>query len=103
MISSGIILTFIHLCGLALGIGAASVKLTWTTTMIIKLVLVLILWLLGPYIDNVVEPKFKALSPDSDQNADADFNKILNKYLAVESLATFCFCVITPMGIVLYE
>ena len=133
-------LTIIHLIGLALGTGAASVKLVlllkcrndymfipsylnvarpitkvlilgmilltlsgilWLLNgyplmviLIIKLVLVLGLWVLGPVIDNVVEPKFRALAPGPDQAVTSEFIRALNNYLTIEIIATSLFYII---------
>lgn len=140
MISLTSFLTIVHLIGLTLGAGAASVKgalllkcrsdhtyipsylkivrpvtkilitgiilltlsgLTWLLTgyplmsvLIIKIILVLAIWVLGPVIDNKVEPKFIKLAITPDQVAGAEFLQIFNKYLALELIATSLFYVI---------
>jgi len=149
MISAEIILTLLHLFGLAMGTGAATVKLTllfkcktnhdfvpvfnnvarpitktiisglilvtlsgviwlilgasWNSTLVIKILLVILLWILGPYIDNVVEPKFRKLSPSPGQQALPEFLKIQKKYLLIEGTATILFYIIIFMGVMLYE
>ena len=140
MISSTSLLSFIHLVGLAIGVGAATVKLlllfkckadhsfvnifvkvsksitkliilglilltlsgigwiilgySFTSLLIVKIVIVAAIWILGPIIDNVVEPKFIKLAPTADQQITTEFVKILNKYLMMEVLATGLFYVI---------
>ena len=140
MISSTSLLSFIHLVGLAIGVGAATVKLlllfkckadhsfvnifvkvsksitkliilglilltlsgigwiilgySFTSLLIVKIVIVAAIWILGPIIDNVVEPKFIKLVPTADQQITTEFVKILNKYLMMEVLATGLFYVI---------
>jgi len=140
MISFTSFLTIIHLIGLVLGAGAASVKLVllikcrsdytfipsylnvvrpvtkililgiilltlsgilWIITgfplmviLIIKIVLVLGLWVLGPIIDNKVEPKFKELAPSADQSVSSEFIQTMNKYLTLEIFATSLFYII---------
>ena len=140
MISLTSFLTIVHLIGLTLGAGAASVKvalllkcrsdqsyipsylkivrpvtkiliagiilltlsgLIWLLTgypfmsiLIIKIILVLAIWVLGPVIDNKVEPEFIKLAPSTDQTASSEFLQIFNKYLALELTATSLFYVI---------
>lgn len=147
MLSLWFVLTFSHLLGLALGVGAATVKLTllikcnsdydfipifikvtrlitriiifglilltlsgigwillgtgFTPFFITKLVLVVSIWILGPYIDNVIEPKFKKLAPTIGESPTKEFVKIQKKYLVMESIATMLFYVITIMGVLL--
>lgn len=134
------LLTIVHFIGLALSVGAASVKVVlllkcksdsamvpvylkvvrpitkvlitgiilltlsgiiwlidgypFSTELIIKSVLVALIWILGPIIDNVAEPKFKQLAPTANQPASPEFSAIMNKYLALEILATGLFYVI---------
>jgi hypothetical protein len=139
-----------HLLGLALGVGAATVKLRlllkcksdcafvpvylrvtksitriiiaglilltlsgigWLTTtsgysftpiLITKLVLVLALWVLGPVIDNAVEPKFKKLAPAAAEMPSAAFLHVQRQLLVLETIATGLFYVITFLGVALY-
>jgi len=140
MNSLSFLLPVVHLIGLGLAVGAASVKvvlllkcksdsamipvylkvvrpitqvlitgiilltlsgIVWlidgypfSTELIVKLFLVALVWILGPIIDNVVEPKFKQFAPSSDQPASPEFSAIMKKYLALEILATAIFYVI---------
>ena len=140
MITSTSLLTFIHLIGLAIGVGAATVKLvllfkckidhnlvnvfvkvskpvtqliifglilltlsgigwiilgySFTSLLIVKIVIVAAIWIIGPLIDNVIEPKFNKLAATEDQHNTSEFVKILNKYLMMEVLATGLFYVI---------
>lgn len=133
-------LLFVHLIGLAIGVGAATVKLvllfkcksdynyvpvfvkisklitkliiiglilltlsgigwilegySFTSLFVVKLILVLAIWILGPIIDNVIEPKFNKHAAESEQQASPEFVKILNKYLMLEILATGLFYII---------
>jgi len=66
----------------------------FSTELIIKSVLVALIWILGPIIDNVAEPKFKQLLPTVDQPASPEFVAIMNKYFALEILATALFYII---------
>ena len=147
MLSSWSLLTFVHLIGLSLGVGAATVKLmllvkaksnpefvatylkvmrpitriiiiglilltlsgiawiftgvTFTTLFIIKLILVLAVWVLGPIIDNVVEPKYKNLAPASGNQISAEFIRIQRKLVIIETIATLDFYVIIMLGVLL--
>ena len=66
----------------------------FSTELIVKIVFVALLWILGPIIDNVVEPKFRQLAPSSDQSASPEFSVIMKKYLAIEIFATALFYII---------
>jgi hypothetical protein len=138
-----------HLLGLALGVGAATVKLAlllkcradagfvpvylkvtrpitrliiaglilltlsgigWLVTdrytfgpiLITKLALVVALWVLGPVIDNVVEPKFRNLAPAAGEPATPAFARANRHLLVMESMATGAFYAITFLGVALY-
>lgn len=147
MISTWLILFFVHLLGLSLGIGAATVKLTlllkcssdqkfattfiavskpitkiiilglilltlsgigwiilgisFTTLFIVKLALVLALWVLGPIIDNIIEPKYLSLVPATGQLATKTFMKVQKNYLLMETIATGLFYIIMIIGVLL--
>jgi hypothetical protein len=133
-------LSVIHLIGLALGLGGATVKLmlllkcrkdsafvpsyiavarrithmiitgiallvvsgvVWlvfgypfTTLLIVKLVMVAAILAMGPVIDNVIEPKFRALAPAPGESATPAFLEVQQRYLVMETLATGLFYVI---------
>jgi len=147
MINTWLILLLLHLLGLSLGVGAATVKITllfkcisdqkfvpifvatskpitkiiilglilltlsgigwiilgtpFTTLFIIKLTLVLALWVLGPIIDNVFEPKYLSLIPVSDQPVTKVFIKAKKNFIIMETLATGLFYVIMVIGVLL--
>ena len=113
MIELPSLLTFTHLIGLAIGVGAATVKLvllfkcksnynlvnvflmvskpitrliilglilltlsgigwiligySFTSPLVVKIILVVVIWILGPIIDNVIEPKFQKYAPTINQ------------------------------------
>jgi len=138
-------LSLTHLIGLALGVGAATVKLTlllkcrfnhqfvaiylrvfkpitriiilglilltisgigwilfgkiFTLLFIFKLALVLVIWILGPIIDNVVEPKYVKLAPVSGENPSQQFIRIQQHLITLETIATFLFYVVTILGV----
>ena len=122
MISIWTILSFVHLIGLAFGVGGATVKVTllikshsnlefvptylkvttpitriiilgqtlltlsgigwillgttFTPLFITKIILVLAIWVLGPFIDNTVEPSFKNLAPTSGEKPSLEFKHV---------------------------
>ena len=133
-------LVIIHVIGLALGVGAATVKLVFlyksrshtelipvffnvsrivtpliilgmilltlsgiiwiiigysiTTALGIKLGLVLALWMLGPYMDKVVEPKFYKLATTPAMKGSAELMQVQKQYLTMEVTATLIYYVI---------
>lgn len=139
------LLSLVHLVGLALGVGAATVKLVlllkcradlafvpvflkvsrpitrllilgiilltvsgvgwlllgyaWTPLLVVKLVLVAAIWVLGPVIDNVVEPRFERLSPAPGGTASPEFLRIQRQYLALELVATSLFYVVVVIWV----
>jgi hypothetical protein len=134
-----------HLIGLALGVGAATVKLVlllkcradpafvpvyvrvarpvtrqiilglvlltlsgigwlllgypFTPRLVVKVVLVAAIWVLGPVIDNVVEPKFLTLAPGPAEPGSAAFVRAQKQYLTLEVVATLLFYVIIGMWV----
>lgn len=72
-----------------------------TPLLVVKLVLVGAIWVLGPVIDNAVEPKFKKLAPARGEAASSEFIRILKQYLALEVVATGLFYVITIMWVLI--
>ena len=58
-----------------------------------------VIWVLGPVIDNVVEPKFWNLAPAAGTPPSAEFIQIRRRYLVLESIATGLFYVIVLMWI----
>jgi hypothetical protein len=139
------LLTVVHLVGLALGVGAATVKLVlllrcrtdsgfvpvflkvarpitrliilglilltlsgvgwlvlgygFTPLLVVKIALVAAIWILGPVIDNVAEPRFRALAPGPGEAASAAFEAAGRRYLALEILATSLFYVIVVLWV----
>jgi len=64
-----------------------------TSELIVKLILVASIWVLGPVIDNAVEPKFRKLAP-ANLPASSEFILVQKKFLALEITATAIFYVI---------
>lgn len=140
MLSLPSLLSFAHLIGMALGVGAATVKLVllfkcnadvafvpvyakvarpmtkqiitgqilmtlsgigwllvghpFTPRLVVKLVLVAAVWVLGPMIDNAVEPRFLQLAPASGESPSPAFVRTQRQYLTLEVLATGVFYLI---------
>lgn len=61
------------------------------TGLVVKIVMVVALWAAGPLIDNVFEPRFRALAPASGQPASPDFVRAERRFLAAETFATGLF------------
>jgi len=139
------LLTLAHLIGLALAVGAATVKLVllvkcradpalvpayvavarpitrliilglvlltlsgvgWlligyqlTPLLVVKLILVGAIWVLGPVIDNVAEPRFNKLAPSAGESASPAFVRVQQQYLLLEMVATGLFYVIVVMWV----
>lgn len=85
----------------ASGVGWLLLGYAITKILAIKLILVVALWLLGPFIDNVVEPKFRELAPVSGESVSPAFLRVQKQYLAVEVSATALFYSIVAMWVLL--
>jgi hypothetical protein len=95
--------TRLIILGLALltlsGVGWLLVGYQVTPLLVAKLALVGAIWVLGPIIDNVVEPKFQKLAPRSGESASPAFIRIQRRYLLLEVIATGLFYVIVVMWV----
>jgi len=96
-------ITRLIILGLALltlsGLGWLLVGYPVTPLLVVKLVLVGAIWVLGPIIDNVVEPKFRQLAPTPGESASPAFIRITRRYLTLEAVATGLFYVIVAMWV----
>lgn len=138
-------MTIVHLVGLALALGAATVKLVlllqcradgelvqvflkvarpitrlivagmillalsgvgWllvaydlTPLLIVKLVLFGSVFVLGPIIDNIAEPKFRKLAPAAGKPASPEFIRARQQYVALEVAATLFFYAIVVLWV----
>jgi hypothetical protein len=96
-------ITRLIILGLALltlsGVGWLLVGYPLTPLLVVKLVLVGVIWVLGPVIDKVVEPDFRQLAPVSGESATPAFTRIMRRYLLVEAVATGLFYVIVAMWV----
>lgn len=66
----------------------------FTTLLYVKLAMVAVILILGPIIDNVVEPKFVKLAPKPGEVVSAAFLRIHRQFVMVEMVATGLFYVI---------
>ena len=147
MITSYSILIFFHLLGLALGVGAATVKLrlllkcssniefvpvflrvvkpitmiiitgqilltitgigwllfgyTITPLIIIKIVLLGLLWVLGPVIDNVFQPRLEKSVSSPGGSPSISITRSLKQLLVAEIAATGLFYVLMILGVLI--
>jgi hypothetical protein len=96
-------ITRLIILGLALltlsGVGWLLLGYPLTPLLVVKLVLVGAIWVLGPVIDNVVEPKFRQLAPGAGESASPAFIRIRQQYLLLEVIATGLFYVIVVMWV----
>lgn len=83
------------------GIGWILAGTSFTTLFIVKIVLVLVVWTLGPLIDNAVEPKYVKLAPVAGNEISAEFISIQNKLILLETIATLDFYVIIVLGVLI--
>lgn len=83
------------------GIGFFMIGTSLSTLLIIKMILVLFMWILGPVIDNVFEPRLQKLVVAHDSTMSASFVHARKQYLLIEALATGVMYIITIMGVML--
>jgi hypothetical protein len=76
------------------GVGWLLVGYQFTPLLVGKIAMVGAIWVLGPIIDNAVEPEFKKLAPGPGEPASPSFIRIQQRYLLLESIATGLFYVI---------
>lgn len=76
------------------GISWLLIGYSLTPILIVKLALVGTIWVIGPIIDNVIEPKFRKLAPKPGESASTAFIKSHRYYLMLETIATALFYVI---------
>lgn len=144
MVSLSYLLSFIHLLGLALGVGAATVKIilrlkanadptflpvyarvtkpitktlilgivlltlsgivwliqgySFTTLIVVKIVLVGLVWVLGISIDNVFEPRFLKLIPAAGSSPSPEFTSAAKVHLVLDTVAALLMYAIMILG-----
>jgi hypothetical protein len=95
---TGVIIVGLVLLTLS-GIGWLLMGYGFSTRLIVKLILVALIWILGPYIDNVVEPKFNKLAPATGEAASPEFAAVQSQYLVLDTIAGGLFYVIVFMWV----
>ena len=73
----------------------------FTLRLIVKVVLLAILWVLGPAIDNVVGPRFKKTAPAPGEPVTQEFIQALNRYLFWDVVASGIFYAIIILWVVM--
>ena len=95
--------TRLIILGLALltlsGVGWLLLGYRFTPRLVVKLTLVGAIWVLGPIIDNVVEPRFRSLAPAPGEAASPAFFRVQQQYLLIEGVATGLFYAIVVLWI----
>ena len=76
------------------GLGWVLLGYPLTPRLIVKIAMVAALWVMGPVIDNVVEPRFRTLAGATGEARTLAFIRIQRQYLALEITATFLFYII---------
>jgi hypothetical protein len=71
--------------------------LTWLLW--VKLALVATIWVLGPIVDKVAEPRFRRFAPAAGAPVSAEFVRAERGYLALETTATAIFCLIVGVWV----
>jgi hypothetical protein len=98
-------ITRLIILGLALltlsGVGWLLIGYPLTLLLAVKLVLVGAIWVLGPVIDNVVEPRFRKLVPAPGESPSPAFMQAQRQYLRLEVVATGLFYVIVVMWVLI--
>jgi hypothetical protein len=75
------------------GIGWLLLGYPFSALLVVKLVLVAAIWVLGPYIDNVIEPEFRKLAPAAGEPISPAFTRIQKRHLRWDLTATLLFYV----------
>ena len=98
-------ITWLIISGLVIltltGIGWLIMGYTFTPLLIAKITLVAFTWVLGPIIDNVVEPKFVKFAPGPEEQVTQQFVLAHKQYLALELTATILFYISLILGVLL--
>jgi len=81
------------------GVGWLLVAYDFTWLLGVKLALFGAVWVLGPVIDNVAEPKFRRLAPAAGEPASPEFIRARQQYVALEVTATLFFYAIIVLWV----
>jgi len=73
----------------------------FTPVLIVKIALVILMWILGPVIDNAVEPKLIRLAPQPGESPTVGFLQVRKQHFALEMAATALMYAIAVLGVLL--
>lgn len=79
------------------GVGWMFLGYGFTPRLIVKIVMVGAIWVLGPVIDNMIEPRYRRLAPAPGSAPSPEFLGMQRQYVAWEGVATLLFYVIVVM------
>lgn len=94
IIAGMILLTLSGICWIIIGYSFAGL-------LILKVILVGLIWVLGPVIDNVAEPRLRKSAPLPEEAASPAFHRIRKQHLILEIAATLIMYTITVIGVLL--
>lgn len=83
------------------GIGWLFTGYPLTPLLIGKIVLVAVIWVAGPVIDNVIAPRFQKLAPGNKEKPSPEFLSARKQYFVMEEFATGLFYVIVVAWVLL--
>lgn len=83
------------------GIGWLITGYPFTPLITIKIILLGLLWVIGPLIDNIFSPKFQKSAPAPGESASISFVESQKQLLGMEILATGLFYVLMVLGVLL--
>lgn len=83
------------------GLGWLLVGHPLTRILVVKLVLVAAVWVMGPVIDKVAEPRFRRLAPTAGNAISLEFVRAEKVYVALEAVATGMFYLIVGVWVLL--
>ena len=83
------------------GIGWLIYGYQFSPLLIAKIVMVVLMLVLGPVIDNAVEPKLIKYAPKPGEAPNPDFIRVQKKHLVLEVMATALMYAITVVGVLL--
>lgn len=83
------------------GVGWLLLGYPLTRTLVIKLALVAAVWVMGPVIDKMAEPRFRRLAPAAGEAVSPEFVRAEKAYVALEAAATGMFYLIVGVWVLL--
>lgn len=81
------------------GLGWLLIGYGFSALLIVKIALVVGIFVLGPIIDNAVEPKFRSLAPANGEAPPPEFLKTYRQLVGLEMTAASLFDVIFALGV----